>query len=306
MRNRWLRAARIAYVIALGALVIWLVSSRWDQIRGLVADTRLGVLAVALTLMLLQVPVNSEFWVRALRSLDEKPSRLEVLLASARTLLARYVPGSVWYSAGRVTVLSFRGISTSPLIVTAVLELLLSLLVVFTLGMGLLAVSGRLVGEAWWAVAVAILVVTASSRPATNWALVRIARRRGAEPSRLEWGAYGQLLLWMAVFWIWSAVTFVVYLEAFPGLSPEPPVVVAGAFMVAWGIGFLTPIAPQGLGVFEVTLAAMLVDSGLTEVALVIGGFRALGLVRDLLATGAGELTAMLGKEEPRAPAPTD
>ncbi len=306
MKRRWLKAARIVYVVLLGALVVWLVASRWDQIRSLISDTRLGVLALALLLMLAQVAVNSEFWVSALRALDERPSRLEVLLASARTLLARYLPGSVWYAAGRVTVLSFRGLSTSSLVVTAVLEMLLSLLVVFTLGLGLLGISGELVGEAWWAVAAAILVVAVSSRPVTNWALVRIARRRGAEPTRLEWRSYGELLAWMAVFWIWSAATFVVYLEAFPGLSPGPPVVVAGAFMVAWGIGFLTPIAPQGLGVFEVTLAAMLVGSDLTEVALVIGGFRALGLLRDLVATGAGELTAMLRREGPRAPVQTD
>ncbi len=59
------------------------------------------------------------------------------------------------------------------------------------------------------------------------------------------------------------------------------------------GVGGRVPDADRtAVGVFGVTLAALLVSEGGTEVAVILGGFRALMLVRDALATAAGEISA--------------
>ncbi len=63
------------------------------------------------------------------------------------------------------------------------------------------------------------------------------------------------------------------------------PLVVPGAYMVAWGVGWLAVFAPQGVGVFEVTLASTL-GAASAGVALVLGGYRVIVLARDLLAAG--------------------
>lgn len=300
MRGRWLLIARIAWLLLLAVVVTYLVASRGDQVSELFEDAAWGGLTLALILLLAQVPVNAEFWISALRSQAETPVRMDVVVVSARTLLARYVPGSVWYAAGRVALLGRTGLATSNLVVTAVLEMIMSLVIVFTLGLGLLAVAGRLPGGAFWLFPLAVLAVAALSKPVVNRALAWVARRRGTEAVYLQWGGYGRMVGWMSVFWVWSAATFVVYLNAFPNLPTPDPVEVAGAFMVAWGIGFLTPIAPQGVGIFEITLATILADSALGDVAIVIAGFRVLGLLRDILATGAGELIDLLRRRARR------
>jgi uncharacterized membrane protein YbhN (UPF0104 family) len=177
----------------------------------------------------------------------------------------------------------------------------LSIVTVFVLGLGLLAAGGELPGGAWWALPPIAIGALVLSRPAVNRFVAWLARRRGRDdPPQLDGRAYLRLISWTIAYWLWTSTNFVIYLWVFPGLTTGPGWILAGAFMVAWGIGFLTPIAPQGIGVFEVTLAALLVTDGITEVAVILGGFRALMLVRDALATAVGELNAA---GTPRGPA---
>ncbi|MBW3550378.1 MAG: hypothetical protein KY442_05995, partial [Proteobacteria bacterium] len=96
------------------------------------------------------------------------------------------------------------------------------------------------------------------------------ARRRGTptDAVRLDWPTYGVLAATTLLHWAWSATTFTVYLQAFPGLATVPLLEVAGSFLLAWVVGFLAIFAPQGAGAFELAAAAMLVGtSGAAAVA---------------------------------------
>jgi hypothetical protein len=63
-----------------------------------------------------------------------------------------------------------------------------------------------------------------------------------------------------------------------------------GAFGVSWGLGFFALFAPQGLGVFEGALVSVL-DWG-ADAVLLVAGFRAVLLARDLLLTTIAEALA--------------
>ena len=67
-----------------------------------------------------------------------------------------------------------------------------------------------------------------------------------------------------------------------------------GAFGVSWGFGFFTLFAPQGIGVFEGTLVAVM-DWG-ADAVLLVAGFRALLLARDLLLTTVAEILERRGR----------
>lgn len=292
-RRSALKIGRIVYLVAVGVGLLWLVWNRRTALQELLQTARLWLLLVALVLGFGQIAINAGFWRSSLLALAESPTYREVLVASSRSLFARYVPGSVWYAAGRSVLLSRQGVAAFPLVVTAGLEMFLSVVTVFVLGLGLLAVGGELPGGAWWALPPVAVGALALSRPTINRFVTWLAKRRGRDdPPRLDGQAYLRLLSWTIAYWIWTSANFVIYLWVFPDLTSGPAWVLAGAFMVAWGVGFLTPIAPQGIGVFEVTLAALLVTGGITEVAVILGGFRAVMLVRDALATAAGEISA--------------
>ncbi|HWH34704.1 MAG TPA: lysylphosphatidylglycerol synthase domain-containing protein [Acidimicrobiales bacterium] len=298
-RSGWARVGRAAYLAVAAAALAWL---GWDQRRELavlVDDARPGLLVVALAVTGLQLWVAAAFWSAALAALGQSVPRAAVLDASARSLLARYLPGSLWYAVGRGALLRHQA-SRPALAVVATLEIGLSVVVGFVLGTGLLLATRQLAPGVGALGATGVVIAAAGcSPPVLNRALAWWARRRGAAAVRLGWRPYLGMVGWMALFWVVSAGSFTLYLHAFPasvGEAGNPPVLeVAGAFLVARVVGALALFAPQGLGVFEVTLATLLAssaagpDPSLGGLVLVIAGYRALVLVRDGLAVTTAE-----------------
>lgn len=305
-RSRAMAALRIGYLLVMLAVLIVAVVQRRAEIAGLVAHARPAWLVVALVLTFGQLWLSSVWWSSALHGLGSPAGAATVLRATVRSLPARYLPGSIWYPLGRAALLASEGVRKSALATVAVLEIAISVVVAFAMGGLLLSVAGLTpTGSALVTVACVALLVGASP-PILNPVLGWIAARRGITAPRLDWTAYGRLLGWMAVFWALSALAFTVYLHAFPEVVLREPLTVAGAFLVAWGVGTLAVFAPQGLGVFEVTLAALLVGRPAVGTAVVIAGFRALVAVRDVIAFGAGALGGWRRAADTAAPPVTD
>lgn len=307
-RQAWLRAARIAYLGLLAAVLAWVLAGNREQLTELARVERPWLLGVALVTSFGQLALNASFWVRALAAMGQRVAWSRVLAVTARSVPARYVPGSVWYAVSRAGMLRATGVGVRALGVTALLESVLTVIVSLALGAILLAFSGRLPGDeltgTLWTLGLAVLV----SPPVLNRVLAWVARVRGTPGGapRFGWRDYGALAAWMAAFWGLSATTFTLYLAAF-GLDLPAPAVVAGTFLVAWAVGFLTPIAPQGAGAFELVFVALLAGGaglaggglaggadmagGLTgagPLVVIVAGYRALVGVRDAVAFGWG------------------
>lgn len=126
------------------------------------------------------------------------------------------------------------------------------------------------------------------------------AARRGWD-MRLTWSGYLRLMGVTLGFWAWSAMTFLFYARAFPADDRFGTIVVAGAFLLTWGLSFLAPFAPQGIGVFEVSLALVLGVEGVAGMAVVWGGYRIIIGARDIMAAGLAEwITARRGTRAAR------
>lgn len=287
-RPVWVRVARVVYLVALAGLLAWLVWERRSDLAELVASARVWWLVVALALGIGQLLPNVLFWTVALRELGSPVGGGAVLSATARSVPARYLPGSVWYALGRAALLrQERGVSKRSLAAVAGLESTLAVVVAILLGSAALAAAGRFPAQGPWLAAWFVGLLIVGSPPVVNAVLAWVARRRGGAAVSLGWGGWSRLVGATGLHWVWSATTFSVYLLAFPGLRTGSVFEVAGSFLVAWVVGFLALFAPQGMGVFEATVAAMLVDSGVVTVAIVAAGYRALMLVRDVVVFGA-------------------
>jgi hypothetical protein len=96
--------------------------------------------------------------------------------------------------------------------------------------------------------------------------------------------AYASAIGVVAVFWVGAAISFLLYLNAFPSSTGGySQVEMGGIYLFSWGVGFLSIFAPQGLGVFEVVASELLTGNiGFMELAALIGGFRVVVLVADL------------------------
>ena len=294
-----MRTARLAWMALLVALAVWLVATRWSAMADLVADARPGPLLVVLAGSCLLLVPNSLFWSLTLRSLGEDVATGTVLNASARTLLARYLPGGVWYAAGRSVLLAGRGVRPSALVAVSGMELGLGPPAGLVIGGALLAGSTDMPAWLPWSGGALLLAAVLLGRPILNRVLAWWARRRGqAPPGPLTTRALAGLLGVMTSYWLLMGTVFWAYLRAM-GASPLPGsgghadlawAEASGAFLVSWGAGFYALFAPQGVGVSEVGFLAI-VGWG-TDAVLLVAGFRLLLLARDLVLTGVGEALA--------------
>ncbi|HJP24933.1 MAG TPA: hypothetical protein QGG16_06370, partial [Acidimicrobiales bacterium] len=217
-----------------------------------------------------------------------------VLHASARALLARYLPGGIWYAAGRAALLRHHGISAPASATAGGLELALGAPVAVVVGTVLLAAAGE--APAWMAVvAVLALVAVVGLGGATIGRLVtHRVRRRGGEAAAVPGiPTLARLTAVLVGYWLAIGTLFWAYLEVV-GSTTIAWLDTVGAFGVSWGAGFIALFAPQGLGVFEGTLVAVM-DWG-AEAVLLVAGFRAVLLVRDLLVTVVAEVVARRGR----------
>ena len=284
---RWRAFIRRAYGVALVAAAATVLVLEWDQVGDLVEGARPLPLLGALALGLLSLGQSSLFWSRALASLGARPPLGEVLEATVAAIPGRYLPGSVWYAAGRVGHLRRRGTPAVALTAVAAIETLLSFVVAVSVGATLLIIAGgdgNGVGVAAL-VGLAVLLAVVASPWTVNPALRWVSARRNIEsPPSLRWATYLELCGHLVAFWAASAAAFLSYLAAFPAVDAPGALRTAGTFLVAWAAGFVAVFAPQGAGVFETTLAGLLTGAPVAALALVIAGYRALTAVRDAIA----------------------
>jgi hypothetical protein len=293
-----MRVARVAWLVLLAVLLARALLANRGELTELLTVEHPALLIAALCTSFGQLALSASFWVRALSAIGERVAWTAVLRVTARSVPARYVPGSIWYAVSRAGMLRAAGVRLRAVTVTATLEALLTVLVSLALGGTVLALAGRLPGDELAGVAWVAAAAVAASPPVLNRALRWLARRRGTDaPPPLQWRDLGALVGWMVLFWSLSATTFTLYLHAF-GLALPSASVVAGVFLVAWAVGFLTPFAPQGAGAFEVVFVALLGVGDPTAVVVVVAGYRALIGVRDAVAFGWG---AWRGRVDPQA-----
>ena len=278
------------WLAVVAALAVWLAATRWNDMSGLVDDLSPGPLVLLVAASCLLLLPNAAFWTLALQTLGERPRYGTVLHASARALLTRYVPGGIWYAAGRGTLLKRHGVDVAASVTVGSLELALGAPVAIVVGAVLLAASGTVapwVGVSAVVVLVAVLSLggTVVGRLVTWW-----ARRRGGEPVAIPpTTTLFRLAAVLVAYWLAIGTLFWAYLEVV-GSTATGWGRTVGAFGVSWGLGFFALFAPQGLGVFEGALVSVL-DWG-ADAVLLVAGFRAVLLVRDLLLTAIAEVIA--------------
>ena len=292
---RLLKILRIVYLAGLAVLIGWVARTEWDEVDSLLSGARPWLIVASVASSFVLIVIGAWFWKVALHiqghGRDTPHLLTKATVAASRSLLARYVPGSVWYAVGRVALLRNAGLPVGPLSATAILEMATSLTVVLMSGLAVLGLSGGIPGGAAWMVFVAVTLIVATAPGGGGRVMAWLASRRGIELA-LDWRGYLRLVGINVAFWGWSAVTFLLYLRAFPAADEFRTLLVVGGFLLTWGIGFLAPFAPQGIGVFELTMATVLQAEGMTRTVVVLGGYRLVLLARDLIATSTAEFIA--------------
>lgn len=172
----------------------------------------------------------------------------------AKAWLARYIPGTVPWIAGKIYLAAEQGISKSRLAVSSIVEAAAQVVGAGLASLSLLALDGR-VGQSvpfFRALALAgILFLTLLMIPPVfNRAVATGARllRRTVSVS-MSWKGMSTPIALYALGSLASGLALVVFSHALiPTLAVGDTLFLVGAFGLAGVIGMLTPLVPSGLG----------------------------------------------------------
>jgi uncharacterized membrane protein YbhN (UPF0104 family) len=201
-----------------------------------------------------------------------RPARRETVSVWARSLLGRYVPGTVVMVLGRTAMGQRKGVPGRVTVAATTYELALTVAAAGVASTGFVLAYGDLGHRAWaWAVAAAIpialvLLHPRCFRPLSGWLLAR-ARREPLSTfltARQVAAIFGCYLLAMGVLAVaaWALVHAAVG-EAAGGLA-----YVGLAYVLSFLVSTLAFVFPSGLGVREGAFALALAQSLPTSVAV--------------------------------------
>ncbi len=276
------RLGALAGLLICGFLA-WALARGWQGVKDYQWDLRWWPFAAGVAVLVLFYLASGIGYILILERLHHPcPPRIAVLSIWARSLLGRYVPGSVLMVVGRVVLSHERGVPRRATAAAMTYELILSVGVAAAAAAVFVAVYG-VGGAAVWLVALLPLgLVVLHPKifgPLSTWAL-RKARRdplpRLIAPGPLAWlvgwYAFTAALLGVAMWLlVWSAA----------GSDAGGPAYVGSAFLLSFAASMVAVIVPSGIGVregaFALALARYVPDG--VAVALAVGSRLILTLV---------------------------
>jgi uncharacterized membrane protein YbhN (UPF0104 family) len=268
----------VALQVVFGAAVLWYAGrqlfQQWDatgeSLRTL--DVRWGLVAVSCALVFASYVVLIQTWRLMLRLWG---ATLPFGVASRIWFvsnLGRYIPGKVWQIGAMGVMTQRQGVSpvaaTSASIMVNLINIVSGALVVFATGAGVFDVATR--SGRWVAVVLVVLalaglvavpgIVSWFARRGAGLAGKTIAPTASLTPRAAILGAAGTGLAWVMYGLAFQLFAAGVLGEAVHGSSADYIAVYTASYLV----GYLTLIAPGGLGVREAMLVIALRVAGIT------------------------------------------
>ncbi len=250
-----------------------------DELATILSEASLLLLVLASLAWCLFNAVTPLLAVTLLNACGSKIGLWQAFAIHASRLPARYEPGGIWHTVGRVMDYNQQGVQARHLTAFVVLENGFAATVA-------LAIGGAVVFFTRGPDTLGMIAALSSAGSVVALAIIRtvINGRILQQPDRISLLAYAAGIGLMVVIWMIATTAFLLYLNAFPASTGDhSQVEMGGIYLFSWGIGFLAVFAPQGIGVFEFISSELMGSPiGFMGLAALVGGFRITVLVADL------------------------
>jgi hypothetical protein len=262
--GQWVFAALVLF-FAFRAL-----AGQWNQVGARLLHLQFGWehIVMATVLILATYALLIEGWRRILIAWDShlpfRPAARIWFLSN----LGKYVPGNIWSLTAMGVMARERGLSGLAAAGSSILMQSVSL----ATGTAIVMVTGaKLLGQPLLVgAAVALLVLALVTAPRY---LPRVAVWAGSVSGReIITPTIPAASIWTAAFasslsWILYGLAFQLFVRGLLGTAPGEISSYIAVYSAAYILGFISPIAPAGLGVREITLAAFMTQLGLANEA---------------------------------------
>jgi hypothetical protein len=279
MRGKIIKGLKLIFTPVAFIFLLYFAWQSKDELADLVRDASILYLCLAAIVWGLLHALSPVLSVVVFKACGSDVSWRQAFSIHAARLPARYLPGGIWHTVGRVMDYREQGVAPRHLSVFVLLENGLAAAVTLTVGGAIVfALRGT---DPLGSVAGLSSLAGVVALPAIVYA---INSRVLQQPDKLSPGSYLNSVAVVAVFWIGATIAFLLYLNAFPASRGAYSLIeMGGIYLFSWGVGFVSIFAPQGIGVFEL-VASELMDGpiGFMGLAALIAGFRVVVLVADI------------------------
>ncbi len=249
---------------ALGTLVVvlafYFLLSRllrdWNEIPFKELHFSPWLLALSFIILIgTHLPLAGSAWGLILEGLGEPLGLGRAVVVMSVTQLGKYIPGKLWFTLGRMSLLKGDSIPEAKTMVSVVVEIVLSLLAALVLlGIAVVLTPRALVPDALYLAFLLMPVCILTVYPPILNRILNYALRRLKQPVFELQLSYRQLLAITGIYladWTLQGIGSFVLLNSFFPLSVGKLPVVLGGYAVSWMVGFLALVAPAGLGIRE-------------------------------------------------------
>ena len=265
---QWIFAALILFFAGRALL------HQWSRAEARLVHVQLhwGAIVAASVLVLGTYAILVEGWRRVLAAWGGPLDYLAAARIWCLSNLGKYIPGNVWSLTAMGMMARDRGVSAIAAAGSSIVMQLLTL----AFGVGVVLLTGaQLIGKpplvgATAVFLIAFILLAPRILPRLMTLLGRVTGRVIEEP-RIPAGTIWAASLAAAASWVLYGIAFKLFAAGLLGDASGATMSYIAVYTAAYILGFISPIAPAGLGVREVALAA-----GLTQFGLATGGDAAL------------------------------
>jgi hypothetical protein len=312
MRQLWPRFKPYVHLVIIVATLVFLgitLKDHWQEVVAIRISQRGWVyLAIASGATLLSHVWAGWVWSWILKELHQPVSGAWAIRAYLITNLAKYLPSNLLHFYGRTLAATKAGVTLGA----AVLSVLLEPLLMAAAALILILISSR--QEGWELQILGLVVVLTAIHPRILNPIIQFLNRlksRRQKPTQVEpvtlkiryyplWPLLGEL-----GFLGLRGTGFILTVAALAPTAPQIIPVLMGAFSLAWLLGFITPGAAGGIGIFEVTVISLLNNASTIQAdqslspGIIIGAvalYRLLGTLAEAIGAGLAWLYERLQK----------
>jgi len=261
---QWVFAAVVLFFAARS------LATQWDKVGSRLTHLQFGwewILA-ATALVLVTYALLIEGWRRVLGAWDSQLPFRQAARIWFLSNLGKYVPGNIWSLTAMGVMAKKRGLSALAASGSSVIMQMVSL----ATGAAIVMVtSAKLLGQPLL-VGAAVLVLIAVLLSAPKFLPPLAVWVGGLIGKNIAPPSVPATSIWTAAFastlsWLFYGLAFQFFVRGLLGTAPGEISSYIAVYTAAYILGFISPIAPAGLGVREFTLAAFMTQLGLANEA---------------------------------------
>lgn len=275
------------------ALLGLLLAAAWAQrtmlLHGLgqLSPSQLGLIVIV---MLPLYPLSVLAWQQLVLGIGGRLTYREALAVWMLSNVARLLPGTVWQWLGRVYLAGTHGIK--PVVASVAVAYEIAILVVSALLVGFLTLPLWPIPLMlpWWLGLIGLGPLVFLWPSTLPWIVSLYAQAKGEPLTIIPQLPLSRLLVAVGANLLHFALNGVAIWLLIELFSPQPivhSIAYAGMYALAWLLGYVTIIAPGGIGVADASLAGLLgVQTSVAIGSTVAILYRILLFVLELVITG--------------------